>query len=117
MNVTVHALPLILLIIDFVLNRVPFVLRHIVIAIFVILIYGIMNMSITLITGHPLYPILDYKDYKTALYMLGMLVVLVLSFVGLFFLAKIKNAYYDRVSDRRNKEVYSFSTDYSTALN
>lgn len=60
MNITVHALPLILLIIDFVLNRVPFVLRHIVIAIFVILIYGIMNMAITLITGHPIYPILDY---------------------------------------------------------
>lgn len=53
----------------------------------------------------------------TAVYMLGMLGVLVLSFVGLFFLAKLKNAYYDKISDRKSKEVYSFDTDYSTALN
>lgn len=94
-NLINHALPLIVLTIDFVMNTVPFHYRHVPIMLGIMLIYALaVNLPVTLISGTPVYSVLTYKDVSTYLYILLLLVLFTLSFTTWYLLAKWKNAKY-----------------------
>ena len=61
-NVLLHAMPMIILLIDYGINRVPFKMVHLPVSIFLMLAYGIVNLSYTISTGTPVYPPLNFKD-------------------------------------------------------
>jgi hypothetical protein len=65
-----HIAPIIILGIDYCLNRIPFNLRHLPISMGMMLAYGVVNMSYTLATGHPIYDPLTYKDVMSFVWMI-----------------------------------------------
>ena len=103
-----HALPLICYIIDFMLNRLPIVMRHILIGIIVNVVYSLINMIITLSTGMLVYPIFTWTDGLTYLYLFLSFLILVFSYTMMYFLAKIKNKHYGRLQGKRDKEKYVY---------
>jgi hypothetical protein len=65
-----HIAPIVILLIDYTMSRIPFTIRHLPLAMIILLIYGTINMTWTLVTGHPVYPPLDFKGPMTAVYSL-----------------------------------------------
>ena len=54
-----HTIPAGLILIDFILNRVPFSRRHLIIIVPLMMAYGIDNITVSLIRGIPIYKPLD----------------------------------------------------------
>lgn len=60
-----HSLPMTLLILDYVLlNSIPFVMRHLPAQIFVMLVYLVINIGYSIYQGYPVYPPLDWTDWR-----------------------------------------------------
>ena len=77
-----HILPIAILLVDYSMNRIPFSIRHLPLGMFLLFIYGLINMTWTLVTGKPVYPPLDFKSAMTAVWIL----LLTLLEVGGFYL-------------------------------
>ena len=75
-----HAIPITVLLIDFVLNRIPFFPKHLVLMLIISIIYAIVNMAVTLGSGTPVYDILTWKDGWTALFLFASAFAYVLGF-------------------------------------
>ena len=75
------------LIIDFALNRIVFEWRHMIVHVFVGVVYGIWSVIWTLSTGRYIYPILDWKNEP------GMCLIVALGgfvvFAGVFSLVTV----------------------------
>jgi hypothetical protein len=57
-----HIAPIVILTIDYCLNRIPFNLRHLPLSMGLMFIYGIVNMTYTLLSGDPIYKPLTFKN-------------------------------------------------------
>ncbi len=77
-----HIAPIVILLIDYSMNRIPFSVRHLPVAMGLLLIYGLVNMTWTLETGHPVYPPINFKSAMTAVWV----ILLALLEIGGFFL-------------------------------
>ena len=93
-----HALPLIVLIIDFIFNRIPFFPKHLVLMLIISVIYAIVNMAVTLGSGTPVYSVMTWKDGWTALYMFASCLALLFGFFMFYYISLWKNKKYDKLT-------------------
>ena len=77
-----HISPIVILLIDYSMNRIPFTIRSLPLAMILLTIYGMINMTWTLVTGKPIYPPLNFKTPMTAVY----IILLALLEIGGFYL-------------------------------
>eukprot|EP00347_Sterkiella_histriomuscorum_P008355 403345418 len=56
-----HICPVTLLIIDFIQNRIHFSFKHLVVTQAVLTFYGFVNLTVTKVNHHPVYPILTFE--------------------------------------------------------
>jgi hypothetical protein len=54
-----HIAPAVIVFVDFILNRVPFKRKSLLIIIPLVIFYGVINVTVSLIRGQPVYPPLD----------------------------------------------------------
>ena len=85
-----HIAPLVILVIDYVMNRIPFNLRHLIVSLFVMLCYSVVNLSWTLSTGTPVYAPLNFKDVMSYVFSLILFGMEGLGYVGLYYLTRWK---------------------------
>ncbi len=83
-------MPIVMLTIDYCMNRIPFNLRHLPVSVFVMLMYGIVNIAKTLATGVPVYPPLNFHDVMSYVWSVLLFVLEGLGYLGLYYLTKFK---------------------------
>ncbi|CEM37663.1 unnamed protein product [Vitrella brassicaformis CCMP3155] len=72
-TVQLHGGGLLLLVIEFVLNRIPFFNRHLLVSLIVGCLYIPVNAAVTLIRDDPIYDIIDWMTPLSAVFALGSL--------------------------------------------
>ena len=82
-DIYTHSVPFVLMIIEFFMNRMCIVVKHLKLTFIFVIYYGFINLFFTLITGKPVYSLLDYKDFKSVLFLTGALVTSMLG-IALF---------------------------------
>ena len=90
-----HAVPVTVLFLDFVMNVVPFHFRHLPFFLGIMIIYGFgVNMTVTLVSGTPVYTPLTWKTPMSWAYVGGLLTLAVISFSTWYFISVRKNKKY-----------------------
>ena len=84
-----HTIPIVVLMIDFSFNCVPFIPRHFLITISLGILYALFNITYTL-KVEPIYPSIDYREFKHYLYPVLSLAGSILLFYGVMFLSRWK---------------------------
>ena len=87
-----HYVPLGMLAIDFAINSILFNPWHLIITIIVMVLYGIVNFTATMVSGNPIYPIMTWKDIGTLYYALGILAATILSFALFSFVSIFRHS-------------------------
>ena len=82
-----HTVPLATLIADFAINAILFHPVHGFFSMFIMFIYAIVNMMVTLIRGSPVYSVLTWKDWRTAWEVPGMLAAAVALYYVVYFIS------------------------------
>ena len=85
-----HAAPIILLTIDFLLNRIYFELNQIWPNIAVFLVYGLVNIGVTYGTGKPVYDPISWDSVGSWCLGIAMIPLCALYFLMWYFLTKCK---------------------------
>ncbi len=75
MNILMHAAPMFILTVDYIFNRIPFKIVHLPLAMIIMIIYGLVNLSYTLASGTPVYPPLNFKDGMSYVWAVMLLVL------------------------------------------
>ena len=86
--------------IDYCFNRIPFTMRHFPFSIAILLVYGVINMTKTLISGKPVYDPLTFKDIWTLIWAV---VLLVLALIGYLFLTWSTSKKLEKIRKIQNK--------------
>ena len=92
-----HSVDLGLLLIDFILNAIVFNPRHVVFVVAIMTTYGIVNLTVTLVTGVPIYSILTWQDLKSLYYTIAFLVLIIVLFLMYSFISIYKNRKINKV--------------------
>jgi len=79
---TSHSLPLIVTQIDFWVNGWMFKYSHLVIVIGFAIVYMIVNLIATFALGTPLYPIITWKDWGTAIFVPCLMILIICLFLA-----------------------------------
>ena len=90
MNILSHAAPMFILVVDYILNRIPFKIVHLPLAMLIMLIYGLVNLTYTLSTGTPVYPPLNFKDAMSYVWAVMLLVLETGAFYVLHVITNLK---------------------------
>jgi len=85
-----HISPILILTIDYCLNRIPFSLRHLPLSMGILLIYGIVNMTYTLVTHKPIYPPLNFHDFMSFVWAVVLVGLEAAGFLGMYHLTQWK---------------------------
>lgn len=80
-NMIDHSLPLILLVLDFILNAVPVVQRHLAVILAVASLFVIDNFIATKIRGKPVYDILKWNDLASVILTIAIFILLMVLFL------------------------------------
>lgn len=96
-----HITPFAVMAVDYAFNRIPVHLRHLPLSLAVLLIYGVVNITKTLVTGKPVYDPLTFKDIMSLVWSLVLVSLLVIGFLVLSWLTPKKLAK-ARSIDREN---------------
>ena len=72
------------------INRIPFKFKHIPLSLFIILVYGFVNLTYTLTTGTPVYPPLNFKDGMTVVWILVLFCIEAGAYGSMFLLTRWK---------------------------
>ena len=78
-----HIVPIVILSADYCMNRIPFNMRHLPVTLSIMLVYGIVNMTYTLVTGTPVYPPLNFHDVLSFVWLIVLVILQCLVFLGL----------------------------------
>ena len=87
-----HSLPLTMLLIDFCLNRIYFEFWHWPINSFILLFYGMVNMTVTLVTGHYVYSILPWDSFVSVVIAVCFVPLYMFMWTFVFYVSKGKFA-------------------------
>ena len=93
-----HALPIIVLLIDFIFNRIPFFPKHLPLMLIIATMYLVVNMAVTLGTGTPVYSVMTWKDGWTAIYICASCCAVILGFFVFYYISSCKNKKYDSMT-------------------
>ena len=85
-----HAVPITVLWIDFALNRIYFEFNHFYATMFTFVLYGMINMTVTFVTGTPVYPPMSFDSVSSWLTFFVMLPLAAAFYTGLYYLSKYK---------------------------
>lgn len=85
-----HSVPLAVLLLEYSYNTAPFCPRHTVFIFSIAVGYLGMNYAVTVETGTPVYPPMDWKTTLGILCPVGLLIGAILIFIILYFLTKAK---------------------------
>lgn len=96
-----HITPFAVMAIDYPFNRIPMTLRHFPLSLGILLIYGVVNMTKTLVTGKPVYDPLTFKDIMSLVWSLVLITLLVIGYLVLSWVTPKKLARV-RAIDRAN---------------
>mmetsp|Transcript_10474 Transcript_10474/g.25342 ORF Transcript_10474/g.25342 Transcript_10474/m.25342 type:complete len:306 (+) Transcript_10474:166-1083(+) len=66
-NLNLHAVGLGLLAIEFLQHQIPFFSRHLIVSLLLGAVYCPINAGATFLTGKPLYPVLTWQDWNSAI--------------------------------------------------
>ena len=99
-DIYMHSIPLIIMIIEMFLNTMKIRMKHLKLTIMLITWYGFVNIIITFITGTPIYPLLDYQDVKSIIFLVGALMT---SIFGVIFFKNVQNLKLKFVNYHENK--------------
>jgi hypothetical protein len=100
-----HSVPLSMLFIDYILNAILFNPKHVVFSMCMMVLYGSVNLTITLVSGVPVYSILTWKDLTSLWYSLGFLVGTIIAFLILAYISIYKNSKFNNVVNQRRISV------------
>ena len=89
-NVFDHAVPIILLWVDWALNRIWIEWRQIYPNLLVILFYGIVNIIVTFASGTPVYPPLSWDSFWSWLMGFSILLLAFGYWAGIYYLTRYK---------------------------
>ena len=78
-----HIAPGVIVGVDFALNRVPFKRKSLLLILPLLLIYGLVNLSVSLSTGHPVYPPID--PHRPLSYLIAACLPLAIALTFLFW--------------------------------
>jgi hypothetical protein len=106
-----HIAPIVILLIDYSMNRIPFSLRFLPLATILLTIYGVINMSWTLSTGHPVYPPLNFKDGMTAVWVILLGLLLVGGFFLMTWVTKAKLRKVHQIDVQRHNQFNLYEVD------
>ena len=84
-----HTIPLIVLMIDFSFNCIPFVFRHFQVTLILAIVYSVFNVIYS-IKVEPIYPIADFNSPLAFLYPIGGLVWCILMYLFILHSSKVK---------------------------
>ena len=87
-----HTLPLLMLISDFCVNRIYFEFWQWPVNVIILLIYGMVNMTVTLVTNHPVYSIMPWNSFGSVMVALAMPILFMFVWVAFFYISKGKFA-------------------------
>ena len=85
-----HSLPLIMLTIDFCVNRVYYELHSLWINLIYVIVYGLINMAYTLITGTAVYPVITWDSIVACCVAFTMVPFFMLLWLGVYYLSQWK---------------------------
>jgi len=111
-----HISPIVILSIDYGLNRIPFNLRHLPISMGMMLCYGIVNMTYVLTTGKVIYKPLNYHDTMSFVWMVVLASLEGLAYFGMYYLTQWKLTKIQS-SDIRNNSVLTVYNVENSAPN
>jgi len=86
-----HSIPFGLLVVDFCLNHCVYELKLLWTELIVLTIYGLINLVVTKISGHPVYPPLSWDSVGSVFLALGMVPLAAIFAVILYYLSKLKH--------------------------
>lgn len=84
-----HTVPLVVLMIDFTFNCIPFTTRHFLVTITTGLLYAVFNISYTL-KVETIYPGMDFSKFYHYFYMLGGFLWSIMTFFCIVYFSKVK---------------------------
>jgi hypothetical protein len=85
-----HALPIILLLIDFWLNRIMIELNQIYPNLIILTLYGLSNLIYVAITRHPIYPPINYSSWFAWIMFFSAMPIFMLFWVLMFLCSRKK---------------------------
>ena len=115
-NLFLHASPLLALLIDYGINRIPFMFKHLPLSLLIIIVYGIVNMTYTLTTGTPVYAPLSFKDGMTVVWIFVLFGIEAGTYGGMFLLTRWKLKKYRELDQKQDSEltVFEVTSNYNT---
>jgi hypothetical protein len=99
-NFAIHVIPIGCLLVEFLINKIHVCKKSFKYLVVVGLAYSLLNMTIVLITGKPIYPGLTWKDWRSVIFSL---VSLILQFGGWYLIILIQNAKFQMKSVLSNE--------------
>jgi len=85
-----HSVPLAVLLLEYCYNTAPFCPRHTIFIFAIAVVYLGINYAVTVETGTPVYPPMDWKTTMGIVCPIGLLVGAILIFIILYFVTKKK---------------------------
>jgi hypothetical protein len=82
-DIYMHSIPFLLMIFEFFLNRMCIRFKHLKLTAMFIIYYGFINLIFVVILGIEVYTALDYKDYKSVLFLVGAFITSLMG-IGIF---------------------------------
>ena len=99
------------MVIDYVINRIPFKLKHIGISMAIMVVYLVINAIYTLETGTPVYPPLTFKDWETIGLTVGVVAIETGIYLLMHYLTEWKLKKYMVLDLTNNSDLTVFSLD------
>lgn len=85
-----HSLPFVLLLIDFLFNRITYELNGLWINLIILFIYGMYNLAYTKIEGHSVYPVVTWDSIVADCIAFAVLPLFMLFWLGLYYMSRYK---------------------------
>ena len=98
-----HSLPLACLLIDYSINAVPIIRRHLIGILIYGVIYLLINFSIVKITGYAVYPFLKWNDWSSILISAFLIVFSGITFLLLYLLNTKKLKHFSKTRENDGK--------------
>ncbi|KAG0256416.1 hypothetical protein DFQ27_005745 [Actinomortierella ambigua] len=95
-NYSFHGLDLVLMLIEVAINKMPFVASHLLIVIFVAILYLSEALIVHAVDGIWMYPFLDTSNRLWALFYFGVGCAIVVAFFAMYYLHRLKYYFTDR---------------------
>eukprot|EP00347_Sterkiella_histriomuscorum_P003457 403364223 len=117
-NILMHASPMAILVADYVINRIPFSFKHLPVSIFIMLMYGVVNLSYTLSSGTPVYPPLNFKDVMSYVWIVVLAFIESITYAIMFFITRFKLKKYRQMDLDYHSEltVFEVAGDYKESM-